>query len=79
MNNSYWTKKDYIKHNKATRSLKGNDEKIIPMELDNPSGAPDIAAYVEPAPERSGVVTGLVPVDQNGVRSWRYGSNEGCR
>ena len=36
------------------------------MELDNLSGAPDIAASVEPALERSGVVTGL-SVDQNGV------------
>ena len=66
MNNSYWTKKDYAKHNKARRALKDEDEKVVAMELDNQSEAPGIAVCVEPTPERSRVGT-CSPVNQDGV------------
>ena len=66
MNNSYWTKKDYVKHNKARRALKDKDEKIVAMELDSKSEAPDIAVSVEPTPGRSKVGTTL-PVNQDGI------------
>ena len=66
MNNSYWTKKDYVKHNKARRALKDKDEKIVAMELDSKSEAPDIAVSVEPTPGRSKVGTTL-PVNQDDV------------
>ena len=66
MNNSYWTKRDYVKHNKARRALKDKDEKIVAMELDSKSEAPDIAVSVEPTPGRSKVGTTL-PVNQDDV------------
>ena len=66
MNNSYWTKKNYTKHNKARKVLKDVDEKVVAMELDSKSEAPDIAVSVEPTPGLSKVGTAS-PVNQDDV------------
>ena len=66
INNSYWTKKDYAKHNKARRALKDKDRKVVAMELDDQSEAQGVAVCVEPTPERSRVGTCSL-VNQDGV------------